>query len=343
LMKALVLEDYCRLELRDVPRPEPGDDELLVRVRACGICGSDVHGWDGSTGRRIPPLVMGHEAAGEVVDRGRGARRYRVGARVTFDSTIYCGRCIYCREGLVNLCDNRRVLGVSCEEYRQNGAMAEFVVVPERIVYPLPDSVPYEHAAMVEAVSVAVHAVRRGAPVLGENALVVGCGMIGQLIVQALRRAGCTRVLVTDVRPERVELALAHGADDGWTAGGDIGDEVRRRTGGRGVDLAVEAVGRAESVAGCVASVRKGGRVCLVGNLAPQVALPLQTTVTRELTLLGCCSSSGEYPTSIEVIASGQLCVDRLISAVSPLEEGPQWFDRLSRGEPQWMKVVLQP
>ena len=133
-------------------------------MRACGICGSDVHGMDGSTGRRIPPLIMGHEAAGEIAEVGAGVSGWKPGDRVTFDSTIYCGRCWHCLRGEVNLCDERRVLGVSCAEYRRDGAFAEFVAVPERILYRLPDDLSFEQAAMVEAVSVAVHAVAAHAP-----------------------------------------------------------------------------------------------------------------------------------------------------------------------------------
>ena len=144
--------------------PDVGDDDVLVRVRACGICGSDVHGFDGSTGRRIPPLVMGHEAAGTIERVGGSVRNLSPGARVTFDSTVSCGVCAPCRGGHVNLCDDRRVLGVSCAEYRRHGAFAEFISVPARIVYALPDELSFEHAALIEAVSVAVHAVNRKPP-----------------------------------------------------------------------------------------------------------------------------------------------------------------------------------
>jgi len=147
LMKALVLTEYNDFEYQDVPMPAIGPDELLVEVKACGICGSDVHGMDGSTGRRRPPLVMGHEAAGVIAQAGPHVRDYAKGDRVTFDSTIYCGACRFCRAGRINLCDNRRVLGVACEEYRQDGAFAQYVAVPERIVVRLPDNVTFRQAA----------------------------------------------------------------------------------------------------------------------------------------------------------------------------------------------------
>jgi L-iditol 2-dehydrogenase len=186
-MNALLLKEYMKLELTAMPEPEIAADEVLIRVRACGICGSDVHGLDGSTGRRIPPLVMGHEAAGEVAAIGDAVRGLSLGDRVTFDSTIYCGQCFYCSRGEVNLCDNRQVMGVSPGPYRRHGAFAEFVAVPRRIVYKLPNALTFEQAALIEAVSVAMHAVNLTPVRLGDTAVVIGAGMIGVLAVQCLR------------------------------------------------------------------------------------------------------------------------------------------------------------
>ncbi|MBN2311659.1 MAG: galactitol-1-phosphate 5-dehydrogenase [Candidatus Hydrogenedentes bacterium] len=337
-MKALVLKEYNRFAYEDVKDPEPGPGEVLVEVKACGICGSDVHGMDGSTGRRIPPVIMGHEAAGVVVEGGAA------GGRVTFDSTIYCGECAYCRRGRVNLCKNRRVLGVSCEEYRCDGAFAEFVAVPERIVYPLPEGLGFEQAAMTEPVSVAFHAVQRVPVALDDTALVVGAGVIGLLVVQVLRAAGCGRVIAVDVDDGRLEVACTLGADQGFNPRtGDAAAEIAAATGGRGVDVAFEAVGVAETVALAVNAVRKGGCVGLIGNVSPEARLPLQAAVTRELSMFGSCASSGEYPACLDLLARGVVDVGPLLSAVAPLEEGAAWFERLHAGEGGLLKVVLTP
>jgi L-iditol 2-dehydrogenase len=189
-MKALLLSAYKQLDIVDMPVPKPADDELLIRIRACGICGSDVHGYDGSTGRRLPPIVMGHEAAGLVESVGSAVTDFHAGDRVTFDSTVYCGKCFYCLRGQVNLCDNREVIGVSTPGFRRMGAFAEYVAVPARIAYPLPDNMPFPHAAMIEAVSVAVHAVSLTPIALDDTVVVVGAGMIGLLALQAARQAG---------------------------------------------------------------------------------------------------------------------------------------------------------
>jgi L-iditol 2-dehydrogenase len=287
---------------------------------------------------------MGHEAAGTVAAIGADVRKYAQGDRVTFDSTVYCGKCEYCARGQINLCDNRQVIGVSCGDYRRHGAFAEYVVVPERIMYPLPETISFDEAAMLEAVSVALHAVRVSEAAGGETALVIGAGMIGLLTLQAARAAGCKRVLIADVDATRLNLATQVGAEEILhCSGAELVAEVLRLTNGRGVDLALEAVGRNETVAAAIDSTRKGGTVTLVGNIAPEVTLPLQKVVTRQLRLQGSCASCGEYPEAIELIANGKIQVEPLITAVASLEEGPRWFERLHAREPNLMKVILTP
>ena len=343
-MKALLLKQYMEMEFTEVPLPEIGPADVLVRVKACGICGSDVHGFDGSTGRRIPPIIMGHEAAGIVVRTGPAVTGFQEGDRVTFDSTIYCGECFFCRRGQVNLCENREVLGVSPGPYRRHGAFAEYVSVPAHIVYRLPDALPFERAAVVEAVSVAVHGVSLTPVALGDTGVVVGSGMIGLLAIQALRLAGCSRVIAVDLEDSRLELAVRMGADAGLNPGQcDAAARVAELTGGRGADVAVECVGATAPIQTAIACVRKGGAVTLVGNLAPAIELPLQSVVTRQIRLSGSCASSGEYPACIDLIARGAIEVAPIITARAPLAQGVEWFHRLYNKEPNQMKVVLEP
>ncbi len=342
-MKALLLSQYKHLEIADLPDPTPGDGEVLINVAACGICGSDVHGYDGSSGRRIPPIVMGHEAAGTIAAIGAGVKGFAEGDRVTFDSTIFCGACANCLRGDVNLCDHRQVLGVSCAEFRRPGAFAEYVAVPSRILYRLPESLSFAEAAMLEAVSVALHGVSLAPVTSGATALVLGAGMIGLLTLQALRAAGCSRIFVADVDNTRLKLAQQAGATSVLSAKADLVEQVMQLTGGAGVDLAIEAVGRNETVKASIESVRKGGTVVLVGNISPEVTLPLQKVVTRQIRLQGSCASAGEYPRAIELLASGAIQVKPLITAIAPLEEGPRWFERLYSREPNLMKVILTP
>jgi L-iditol 2-dehydrogenase len=343
-MKALLLSEYNQLDIADLPAPVPGADEILVRVAACGICGSDVHGYDGTSGRRIPPIVMGHEAAGVVAAAGSGVSKFKPGDRVTFDSTVYCGQCEFCLQGEINLCNNRQVVGVSCGDYRRAGAFAEYVVVPQRITYHLPEGLEFHEAAMLEAVSVALHAVRVSEMKGGETALVIGAGMIGLLTLQAAKAAGASQVLIADIDRTRLERAEKLGADAALLlSGSELVQEILRRTAGRGVDLVLEAVGRDETISASIGSVRKGGTVTLIGNISPQVKIPLQAVVSRQIRLQGSCASSGEYPEAMELLANGKINVKSLITAVAPLSDGPQWFARLHAGEPNLMKVVLDP
>jgi L-iditol 2-dehydrogenase len=286
---------------------------------------------------------MGHEAAGIVARVSEGVNSFREGDRVTFDSTIYCGECAYCRKAEVNLCDRREVLGVSCGDYRRAGAFAEFVVVPARIAYRLPDNLSFPEAALLEAVSVALHAVSLVSIEPRSSGLVVGAGTIGLLIQQALRVAGCSRVFVTDIDKNRLALSKSLGADSVLLSGPDLLAEIMGATNGIGVDLAVEAVGNTAAIQAAINCVRKGGDVVLVGNVTPEITLPLQKVVSRQITLHGSCASAGEYPRAIELMSHGDIRVKPLISAVSPLAEGLKWFERLYSREPGLLKVVLEP
>ncbi len=343
-MKALLLEEYKRLTVTDMPEPEFADDEVLIRVKACGICGSDIHGFDGSSGRRVPPLIMGHEAAGEVERIGGAVEDVQPGARVTFNPMLSCGQCDYCRRGETNLCGSRKVLGVSCDEFRRHGAFAEFVAVPARNLYTVPDEVSFDHAAMTEPTTVAVHAVRRTPIQGGETAVVVGTGMIGLLTVQALKVAGCGKVVAIDLADEKLELARSLGADVALNPKTDnVLDAVKDLTDGNGADIAMEVVGATPTVKTSVEVVRRGGFITFVGNLAPTVELPMQAVVTRELTIFGSCASNSEFPDSLRMLAEGKIAVEPFISARATLEDTPNWFDRLYAAEAGLMKVIVKP
>ncbi|HEX8296258.1 MAG TPA: galactitol-1-phosphate 5-dehydrogenase [Chthoniobacteraceae bacterium] len=344
-MKALLLTAASQLEFTDFPSPTPASGEVLVRIRACGICGSDIHGWDGSTGRRRPPLIMGHEAAGEIVALGPDVQGWSDGDRVTFDSTISCGECAYCRSGQVNLCAARRVVGVAPVEYRQHGAFAELLAVPARILYPLPETLSFTDAAMVEPVSIAIHAVQRVKISPTDCVVVVGSGMIGLFVIQALRWAGAEQIIAVDLADHRLALARELGATDTLRSDiCDVPEEVLRMTEGRGADFAFEVVGVSATLNVALGVLRRGGSAVLVGNLAAKAEFPLQAVVTREISLHGSCASAGEYPLCLDLISRGVIRVKPMISAIAPLEEGAEWFQRLSAKDGgKFMKVILTP
>jgi L-iditol 2-dehydrogenase len=344
-MKALVLEDYMKFAYREHPAPAlRSPDDVLVRVRAASICGSDVHGMDGSTGRRRPPVIMGHEASGEIVETGSAVKAWKAGDRVTFDSTEYCGSCWHCRRGEPNLCDDRRVLGVSCAEYRRDGAFAEYLVLPQRILYALPEGLDFVSASLAEPLGVAVHAAAMTALGLHESVAVVGSGLIGLLLIQVLRRATAGKLIAFDTDPARREAALRFGADAALDpAAPGAMEELRSLTSGRGADRSFEAVGAGAPIRTAIEATRKGGSVTLIGNASPSVEIPLQSVVTRQISLLGSCAIAGEYPLALDLMARGKVDVRALVSAVAPLAEGASWFSRLYAREGGLLKVVLEP
>jgi L-iditol 2-dehydrogenase len=343
-VKALVLEQHGHLVFQDVPEPSMGPNDVRIRVRACGICGSDVQGMGGQASRRIPPIIMGHEAAGVVEEVGAAVSDWHTGDRVTFDSTVYCGTCVFCRRGMINLCDNRRVVGVSTVSFRFHGAMAEYVVVPQHIVHRLPESLTFVKAALAEPLSVALHAVQRARVSINDTAVVIGVGPIGLLITQCLRLAGCGRILAVDTRPHRLAMATKMGADEALMTGhDDVVTEVLHCSDNHGADVVIEAVGSASATRQGLLCLRKGGTLVVLGSYAHDTQIPLLEVVLRQLSLNGSVASCWEFPKGLDLLARGVIDGDELISAVAPLSEGTSWFERLEQHDETLLRVILEP
>ena len=348
-MKALLLSSPGNLAIADIDTPQPAPGEVRIIVAACGICGSDVHGFTGETGRRIPPLVMGHEAAGTIDALGEGVTDMPIGTRVAIDSTIFCGECGHCHAGRENLCTRREVLGVSCGTYRRHGCFAEYVVVPRRVVYPIPEAVDFVSAALLEPLTNALHAVRLGevGPAT-RSAVVVGCGTIGLAVTAVLKAYGVPRIAAIDIDESRLVQAVRLGATDTFAAGaGDAGQRAAAwgtsSPDTDGADVVIEAVGTTSAVQTAIGSATRGGTVVLVGNVSPTIELPLQAVVTRQIRLQGSCASAGCYSEAIRLGAEGRVDLSGFVSHVAPLAAGPEWFGRLRAREPGLVKVVLDP
>jgi len=342
-MKALVLTENKHLEYKDVPDPVAGLGEVLISVKACAICGSDVHGYDGSSGRRIPPIIMGHEAAGVIEAAGEGVKHFKVGDRVTFDSTLYCRECGPCKKGWINLCNNRRVFGVSCDDYSRDGAMAEYVAVPEYILYGLPDSVSFETASVIEPLSIAMHAVNM-TRLNGGNVAVFGCGTIGQLIIKVLASMGLEKITAIDIDDFKLKMAKANGARNIIKPGRDnVRERAKDLTHGEGMDAVFEAVGISSTVGDSVFILKKGGELTLVGNVQKVIDFPLQHVVTNQIRINASCASAGEYADCLKAIDEGKIDLSDMISKTVPLRDGGEWFEKLHEGMPGVIKVVLQP
>jgi L-iditol 2-dehydrogenase len=338
-MKALVFAGPGEMPLRDHPEPSPAAGEVVVAVRAAGICGSDVHGFLGATGRRRPGVVMGHEAAGDVIEVGAGVTSVRPGDRVILRSILACGHCEGCLRGQPNLCRDRRGMGMHFD-----GAYAERIAVPEALLLPMPDTLSYEEGALVEPLAVAMHAVNITPFALLDFVVVIGAGAIGLLTLLAARLRGAGSIVVTDLSAHRLAVARSLGAD--LTIDVSTSDPVERvlaATNGRGADAVLEAVGVSATTGQSVRVARSGGHVTWIGNSAPVVELPMQELVTRELTLRGSYGFAGEFEQAADAIAAGTIDVRQLIERFAPLDEGSELFTELGSGELDAVKVVLTP
>lgn len=337
-MKALVFEGPMTMPLRDVPEPSPQEDELLVNVKSVGICGSDVHGYIGKTGRRKPPMIMGHEFSGVVAETGAAVTGYAPGDEVIVSPLQACGQCPNCRAGLVNICTNRHVLGVDMP-----GAFAEQLVVKPSMVYPKPAGMTWRQGAMVEPLSVGLHAVEITPIRLMDTVVIVGVGTIGLMTLLGAQLKGAGQIIVTDMSEHRLEMARRLGADLCINvAQTDPVAAIREATGGLGADVSFEAVGYAPTVQQAHAVTRTGGNVTWIGNSAQMIELNMQDVVTRELTVRGTYGFNTEFPRAIEAIASGKIDVMPLLEKVAPLEEGPALVDGLAKAELDLIKVILE-
>lgn len=341
-MKALLLEEYGKVRIVDLPKPEIAENEVLINVKACAICGSDLHGFTGRSDRRRPPLIMGHEAAGVIAEVGATVNGYKVGDRVVFNSSLYCGQCYYCRRGQENMCVDAKVFGVSCADYKLDGAMAEYIKVPAHILYRLPDSLSFVQGAVIEPLSIALHAVSRTRIEAGDTVAVIGAGTIGLMIVKALKNSGAGRIVSIDVDDYKLDCAMKAGADAVINSRTQDALSEIKKLAPMGADVVFEAVGIGATVENALDLVRRGGSVTLVGNAQPRADLGMQKIVLKELRVHGSYACANEYETAIKLLEQGRTYVDDIISVVAPIEEGQTYLDKLVGGREKMVKVVLK-
>jgi L-iditol 2-dehydrogenase len=330
-MKVVRLHAHGELHTHDEPEPIPVDGEAVVRVKAVGVCGSDLHWFsEGEIGdaKLEHPLVLGHEFAGEMED----------GLRVAVDPAIPCRHCEFCERGHPNLCENMIFAGHG----ETDGALRECASFPTRCLFPLPDSLSFADGAMLEPLGVAIHAVDLGKLRAGINIGVFGCGPIGLLIVQLARISGASNILATDVLPHRVEAAKSLGADHAILAeAGRELDEIRAATNGRGVDVAFEAAGEQEAVDVSVAAVVPGGKVILVGIPSDDHTTFSASVARRKgLTLKLVRRMKHTYPRAIELVSKGLVNVRSLVTHRFPLEKTAEAFAVAQRRE--GLKIIIE-
>jgi 6-hydroxycyclohex-1-ene-1-carbonyl-CoA dehydrogenase len=320
------------LRVEEVPTPVPGPGELLVKVAACGVCHTDLHYVDhGTPTFKEPPLILGHEASGTIAETGEGIEGWKKGDRVLLPAVLTCGRCFCCRTGRENICEEMRMFGNHID-----GAYAEYVVAPAKDIFRLPESIPLEEGCIIaDALSTPYHAVKnRGRVRPGDRVAVFGVGGVGMNLVQLAAAAG-GKVIAVDLNAERLKQARSLGAS-GTIHAGEVerpDKELRARTGG-GVDIAFEAIGKAKTLELAFGSVRRGGRLCVVGYSSEKVAWPAAKVMFNEMEIVGSLGCRPvDYPPLIEMVAEGRLQLRPLVTNRFSLDEVNEALDHCRQGK----------
>jgi len=339
-MKAAVWHGGKDIRIEDVPDPIVKADEVLVRVKSAGICGSDAHAFEGKSKRRVPPLVLGHEFSGVVADIGTGVLGFQNGDRVVVEPIMSCGTCEPCRNGRTNICMQIRFIGLHIP-----GAFAEYIAVPARNCYKLPDNVSFDDAALVEPLSVATHATNMTPTKVGDNLLIIGSGVIGLMILQVARQRVGGKVFVTDLIDYKLDLARKLGADATIHSGrDDLSNRVKELTRGKGADAVIEAVGIQETLQQALNAVKKGGAVTITGLLQQIMQVDIMKVVTSEITIRGdYCYTSAEFKASLDLLATGTMKLKPLVTHSFPLRSIADAVDALTGGKEQPIKILLRP
>jgi len=336
-MKAAVCAEPEKIEIRQVDVPEPGEGEVLVHIRATGLCGSDVDGYLNRHPMIGYPIILGHECSGTIAQTGRGVENVREGDEVIIEPFFICGRCKDCREGRYSFCQDLKIIG-----HQIPGSMAEYMVAQAPFAHPKPQNLSFDEAAITEPVTGSLHAVKRAGVGLGDFAVILGCGTMGVLAMQHCLNAGAV-VLISDLSAKKLQTASELGAH--YTVNPkqqDLANRVAELTGGRGADVVIEAVGLPETLAQTVPLARKGGRIMLIGWSGNQTdPYDLTNLTLRELTVLGTMGFCWDHATSIGLLARGAVRVAPLLSHRFPLEKVEDAIRLLHAGGPDVWKIVI--
>lgn len=327
-MKAYLLHGKKDLRREDIPDPVPGPGEVLVKVRSAGICGSDIHYYQqGRVGDYVPlnPFVPGHEFSGDVAQTGINVSEIKVGIRVAVDPSQPCGLCSYCRTGHYNLCENMKYFGAASVVPHLNGAFAEYVVVPERNCFPLPDSVSFIEAALLEPLSVAMQAVVRSGIITGKSVMITGGGTIGQLILLAAKASGAGKIIVSEIMEYQRNFALQMGADAVLNPQDQSMESEVDELAKSGFDIIFEASGAEQAINLALRLVRRGGTIVQLGVLPDKIHIPGNLIMTKELSVMGSFRFANVFDLALNMVASGEIKVKPLVTQIIP-------FDRLIEG-----------
>lgn len=340
-MKALKYLGPSQLELREEPISKPGQGEVLLKVRACGICGSDVHGYLGLTGRRIAPMTMGHEFAAQIEELGEGVDNFAVGDGVIVQPINFCGECENCQKGLTNMCLNKKFFGV----LTVNGAMAEYVVVPQKLLYKLPEHTDYEVGALAEPYAVAYGAVKKAGNLEGQNVLIIGAGTIGLCILQIVKLQKPAKIMVSDLSDTRLEVAKEFGADKVINPKNvDYMEAISSYTDGKMIDTSIEAVGVQATANQSIKCLKIGGQAMWVGMSQKEMEINMQDIVCSARGVIGSFNyTHEEFGEVVDLLGSGKMNAKKLITKTVSLNEVKEAMEDLHTKPDEFIKIIIDP
>jgi 2-desacetyl-2-hydroxyethyl bacteriochlorophyllide A dehydrogenase len=334
-MKSVCLKGPGEITLADVAKPQRSKDEVLIRVRGAGICGSDIGAYKGANPLVSYPRIIGHEIAGEVVETADGEKKFKPGERVILEPYVYCGKCYPCSIGHTNCCENLAVRGVHSE-----GGMAEYVAHPRHLLHLVPDSIPWHLAPMAEPLVIAMHAARQAEVKAGQHVAVTGAGQIGLLAAQYALTLGAIPIVIDPVE-ERLALARSLGVERTLNpASADVAASIRSMTQGRMAEAVIECSGAAPAIRGAVDYVSHAGHIALVGWPKSDIPMPTALFTRKELTVRGSRNSVGQFPESLRLIAAGKIDVEALLTKIVPLDETPATVADIATHPENYLKVI---
>lgn len=327
----------------DVDTPQPGHNEVLVRVKAVSICGSDSGGYKHASAMRVPPLIMGHEFSGEVAQLGKDVHGVRIGDRVGVITNLFCGECLDCRRGLENVCNHRRIIGTTMPGGSYNGAMAEYVIVPADKLVAIPKDVSFFASALAEPLSIALRAIKHAGDICHRNIVVFGAGPIGLMILLGLQRYGADNITCIDLKPERLDMAIKCGAKHVIQSSEtlELQAQLHNWYGEDQIDLIFDAVGVSETVNSSIELVRNGGTIVCVGMAQPIQEIEFKRMVCKEITVKSSYMYTTEMDEALALITSGQIDVTKIVTGIYPMSEGARLFEEIANGTSKEIKIML--
>lgn len=337
-MKQEVMTAPGKIEFRDVEIPKPGPDQVLVKIKRIGICGSDIHVYHGTHPYTKYPVTQGHEVSAQIVERGEYAKKYEIGQRVVIEPQVYCGHCYPCLHGKYNLCEELKVMG-----FQTTGTASEYFAVDESKVTPMPDNMTYDEGAMIEPLAVTVHAAKRFPDIKGANVAIEGCGPIGLLLAQSVKALGAKKVLITDVSDVRLELAKSIGVDAAVnTKNKDFGEVLVETFGPDKADVIYDCAGNDVTMNAAIQNARKGSTIILVAVFGKMANVDLAKLNDSELDLnTSMMYRHEDYVDSIRFVSEGKIKLEPLMSNHFAFEDYLKAYQYIDDNKETTMKVLI--